>query len=84
MARNRIGADTRPITVDAILTGIHQPGDSHFALLRAFLDDSVLHRCEAAAAEHGYRAHAFGDFVLIERSNAAAAASKPSATLANA
>ena len=51
----------------AILTGIHQPGESHFELLRAFADDAALNGIAAALAEHGYRDHEFGDSMLIER-----------------
>jgi len=53
--------------VDAILTGVHQPGESHFELLRAFAEDSVLNRMSMVLAEYGYRTHEFGDSVLIER-----------------
>jgi S-adenosylmethionine:tRNA ribosyltransferase-isomerase len=53
--------------VDAILTGVHQPGESHFELLRAFAEDAVLDRMSAALAEHGFRAHEFGDSILIAR-----------------
>jgi len=56
---------------DAIITGVHQPGESHFELLRAFAPDAVLERMSAALEEHRYRAHEFGDSVLVERSRAA-------------
>jgi S-adenosylmethionine:tRNA ribosyltransferase-isomerase len=52
---------------DAILTGVHQPGESHYELLRAFADDSVLDSVRAAVEERHYRAHEFGDSLLIER-----------------
>jgi S-adenosylmethionine:tRNA ribosyltransferase-isomerase len=48
------------------LTGVHQPGDSHFELLRAFAADPVLDRASATLSEHGYRAHEFGDSMLID------------------
>jgi S-adenosylmethionine:tRNA ribosyltransferase-isomerase len=67
IARGRIGSQTRLSVVDAILTGVHKAGDSHFELLRAFADDSMLDRISAALFEHGYRTHEFGDSVLIER-----------------
>jgi S-adenosylmethionine:tRNA ribosyltransferase-isomerase len=67
VARGRIGCGTRLRVVDAILTGIHQPGESHFELLRAFADDAALNGIAAALAEHGYRDHEFGDSMLIER-----------------
>ena len=67
VASGRIGRETRLRVVDAILTGVHQPGESHFELLRAFADDVALDRISAALAEHGYRAHEFGDSMLIAR-----------------
>lgn len=66
-ARGRIMANTRLRVVDAILTGVHEPGDSHFELLRAFVDDAMLDKIHWALMKHGYRSHEFGDFVLIER-----------------
>jgi S-adenosylmethionine:tRNA ribosyltransferase-isomerase len=67
IARGRIGPDTPLRVVDAILTGLHQPGESHFELLRAFAGDALLDRLLAAVAERGYRTHEFGDSMLIER-----------------
>ena len=67
VARGRIGRGTRLRVVDAILTSIHQPGESHFELLRAFADDAALNGIAAALAEHGFRDHEFGDSMLIER-----------------
>ncbi len=67
VATGRIGQGTTLRIVDAILTGIHAPGESHFELLRAFADDAVLDRAAVAAAERRYHAHEFGDSMLIER-----------------
>lgn len=67
VARNRIGSETQLGVVRAILTGIHLPGESHFELLRAFADEPMLNRITAAAIDSGYRAHKFGDTILIER-----------------
>jgi S-adenosylmethionine:tRNA ribosyltransferase-isomerase len=66
LARGRIGGGSRLRVVDAILTGVHQPGESHFELLRAFADDATLARMSAALKEGGYSPHEFGDSVLIE------------------
>lgn len=66
VARGRIGPETQLRLVDAILTGMHQPGESHFELLRAFADAPVLCQAHAAATEHDYRCHEFGDSMLIE------------------
>lgn len=67
VARGRISAETPLRVVDAILSGVHQPGESHFELLRAFADDAVLDRANGRLAAHGFRSHEFGDSVLIER-----------------
>ena len=54
--------------VDAILSGVHQPGESHYELLRAFADDADARPRMAQQLEaHRYRSHEFGDSVLIER-----------------
>jgi len=53
--------------IDAILTGVYQPGESHFELLRAFASDAVLDQTYTALVEHDYRTHEFGDSMLIER-----------------
>ena len=42
VASGRIVRGTPLRVVDAILTGVHHPGESHFELLRAFADDAVL------------------------------------------
>lgn len=51
--------------VDGLLTGIHDPAQSHFRLLRAFADENLLRRSWRHAAEEGYRCHEFGDVCLI-------------------
>jgi S-adenosylmethionine:tRNA ribosyltransferase-isomerase len=66
-ASGRIARGAPLRVVDAILTGVHQPGESHYELLRAFADDSVLDRVRASVEERGYRANEFGDSLLIER-----------------
>jgi S-adenosylmethionine:tRNA ribosyltransferase-isomerase len=67
LATQRIGADTSLRVVDAVLTGVHEPGESHYELLRAFAPDPVLQRMTAALERHGYRPHEFGDSVLLVR-----------------
>jgi S-adenosylmethionine:tRNA ribosyltransferase-isomerase len=66
LATQRIGPHTALRVVDAIVTGAHQPGTSHYEVLRAFANDSVLERVSAGLEQHGYRAHEFGDSVLIQ------------------
>ncbi|HEV2860586.1 MAG TPA: S-adenosylmethionine:tRNA ribosyltransferase-isomerase [Pyrinomonadaceae bacterium] len=67
VATQRLGPSTRLRVVDAILSGTHEPGTSHYELLRAFLDDATLRRATAELEVRGYRTHEFGDSVLIER-----------------
>ena len=73
LATGRIGAGTRLRVVDAILSGTHEPGTSHYELLRAFLDDATLRRTSAELDARGYLTHEFGDSVLIERATELAA-----------
>ena len=68
LATQRIGPGTRLRVVDAILTGVHAPGESHFALLRAFARDPVLERMSATLEREGFRSHEFGEAVLLYRS----------------
>jgi S-adenosylmethionine:tRNA ribosyltransferase-isomerase len=55
----------RPQVVDGLLTGLHQRGTSHFALLGAFAPESLLERAIEHAAAQGYLEHEFGDSMLI-------------------
>jgi S-adenosylmethionine:tRNA ribosyltransferase-isomerase len=65
VADQRIGPDTGLRVVDAILSGTHGPDESHYQMLRAFQNDDVLTRVEAALEAASYRTHEFGDSVLI-------------------
>lgn len=67
LATQRIGAASRLRLVDAILTGTHEPGTSHYELLRAFVDDQTLGRIDDELNTHAYRTHEFGDSVFLER-----------------
>jgi S-adenosylmethionine:tRNA ribosyltransferase-isomerase len=67
LATQRINANSRLRIVDAILSGTHEPGTSHYELLRAFADDRTLRRATEQLNAHGYRTHEFGDSVLIEK-----------------
>ena len=42
LATGRLGASSSLRIVDAIVTGTHEPGTSHYELLRAFVPDSTL------------------------------------------
>jgi S-adenosylmethionine:tRNA ribosyltransferase-isomerase len=65
MATGRIGAGSLRRVVNGILTGVHEPGTSHWELLRAFADDATLARMAEELDRAGYRHHEFGDSVLL-------------------
>jgi S-adenosylmethionine:tRNA ribosyltransferase-isomerase len=52
-------------TVDALISGWHEPEASHLDLLRASAGDVLLARSYAAALERGYLWHEFGDSHLV-------------------
>jgi S-adenosylmethionine:tRNA ribosyltransferase-isomerase len=62
----KIGAGYRPRVVDGLLTGIHEPGTSHFALLTAFAPAELLEQAYRHAETAGYVGHEFGDSSLIQ------------------
>jgi len=68
LANQRIGPATRLKVVDALLTGVHQGGTSHYELLRAFADNPTLRHADEWLEQHRYRTHEFGDSVFLERS----------------
>jgi S-adenosylmethionine:tRNA ribosyltransferase-isomerase len=72
LASQRIGASSRLRVVSAILSGTHEPGTSHYEMLRAFVDERTLHRMDRALDEHEYRTHEFGDSVFVENTRQAA------------
>ena len=78
VATLRIGPLTRLRVVDALVTGQHEPGTSHYELLRAFHDEEVLRQAIAEAEMHEYRTHEFGDSLFIVRPTAPARAATAS------
>ena len=69
LATVRIGGTTILRVVDAVLSGIHEPGTSHYEMLRAFSSDETLARANDELVARNYITHEFGDSVLIERAN---------------
>jgi S-adenosylmethionine:tRNA ribosyltransferase-isomerase len=65
IARLRIDASHRLLVVDAIVSGIHEPGTSHFDLLQAFAKKDLLERASTHAVRAGYLGHEFGDSCVI-------------------
>jgi S-adenosylmethionine:tRNA ribosyltransferase-isomerase len=65
VATGRIGHASRLALVDAIVTGVHEPGTSHYELLRAFQSEERLRHMAAEADRNDYRLHEFGDSMFI-------------------
>jgi S-adenosylmethionine:tRNA ribosyltransferase-isomerase len=67
LATQRIGPNTRLRVVDAVLSGTHEPGSSHYALLGAFASPVTLREADRELEAHRYRTHEYGDSVFVER-----------------
>lgn len=57
--------DWPPVVVDGLVTGWHEPTASHRDLLEAIAGRPALVAAYAAAHEHGYLWHEFGDSCLL-------------------
>lgn len=62
-----LDAAYRPRVVDGMVSGLHVPGESHFAMLEAFAPAEQLRQALAVAATHGLSSHELGDACLILR-----------------
>jgi S-adenosylmethionine:tRNA ribosyltransferase-isomerase len=60
-----IGPGYQRRVVDGLLTGLHEPTASHYALLQAFATPAQLETAYAHAERAGYLGHEFGDVNLI-------------------
>jgi S-adenosylmethionine:tRNA ribosyltransferase-isomerase len=67
LATGRLGPESCLRVVDAIVSGTHEPGTSHYELLRAFQGDARLIAVTRALESGDYRTHEFGDFVWLQR-----------------
>ncbi len=65
VTRLHITGDYRLKTVDALLTGMHEPHASHLDLLSAFVAPPRLQAAYQEAIQRGYLWHEFGDVNLI-------------------
>jgi S-adenosylmethionine:tRNA ribosyltransferase-isomerase len=72
LADNRLGPGSALRVVDGLVSGTHEPGTSHHALLQAFAPAATLGRMDRALEEGGYRGHEYGDSLLLWRACARA------------
>jgi S-adenosylmethionine:tRNA ribosyltransferase-isomerase len=63
----RLGPGHALRVVDGLLTGLHEPGQSHFELLQALAPRPLLEEALAHAVREGYLGHEFGDLSLVLR-----------------
>lgn len=78
LATQRLGPHSVLQVVDVLLSGTHEPGTSHHALLRAFIDAAALQKVDLALAAQRYRTHEFGDSVWIAAQRAGSSAGQRS------
>lgn len=62
-----LGEGYAPRVVDGVLTGMHERGSSHHALLTAFAEGALLDAALRFARGRGYVQHEFGDSALVLR-----------------
>ncbi|HUB09606.1 MAG TPA: S-adenosylmethionine:tRNA ribosyltransferase-isomerase, partial [Myxococcales bacterium] len=67
VATLRLSAAHAPRVADAVISGLHDPAESHFALLSAFAPPDQLARAWAHAGAAGYLSHEYGDLCLVGR-----------------
>jgi len=67
LADQRIDGHTELRVVDVIVSGTHEPGSSHYQLLRAFACEKLLRRAGVELERQGFLTHEFGDSVWMER-----------------
>jgi len=60
-----LGPDSHLSVVSGLLTGMHEPGTSHYSLLEAFASRRLLDQSFRYAEGLGYLQHEFGDSCLI-------------------
>jgi S-adenosylmethionine:tRNA ribosyltransferase-isomerase len=61
----RLDGTYRLQVTSGLLSGMHEPRESHFALLGAFAGRGLLRRAHQLAAQQGFRSHELGDAQLI-------------------
>ncbi len=67
LATLRLGPATPLSVVDAVVSGLHVPGESHFELLAAFAPEGELRAALELAAARRLSSHELGDACLVWR-----------------
>ena len=66
IANQKVSPESRLRAVNALVSGVHEPGTSHHNLLGAFLRPERLSQVDREIADKRYKNHEFGDSILIE------------------
>lgn len=61
----RISPSFKLRVVHGLLTGVHEPAESHFQLMGAFVDEPLQRRIAEETEARGFLTHEFGDAVLL-------------------
>jgi S-adenosylmethionine:tRNA ribosyltransferase-isomerase len=61
----RIGTKTKIKVVDALISGLHEPGTSHLELSKAFCSKELVEQAYDQASSLPYRNHEFGDLSFL-------------------
>jgi S-adenosylmethionine:tRNA ribosyltransferase-isomerase len=61
----RLSPSSKLRVVEGLLTGVHEPTESHFQLMGAFADELLQRRINDEAEQRGFLSHEFGDAVLL-------------------
>ncbi|MCX4241448.1 S-adenosylmethionine:tRNA ribosyltransferase-isomerase [Paraliomyxa miuraensis] len=61
----RIDPGFRPEVVDGLLSGVHEPGTSHYDVVSAFAPAALVDAAHEHAADRGLLVHEFGDATLV-------------------
>lgn len=65
IARLRLSESFVPKIVSALVTGVHEPGSSHWELLRAFVKGDLLQHAALTAEQNHMKTHEWGDTCLV-------------------
>jgi S-adenosylmethionine:tRNA ribosyltransferase-isomerase len=66
--------------VDGLLCGVHDPHESHYALLGAFAEETLLRAAHRFALAQGFHSHELGDVALVLPQKRAVPGGSPSIT----
>ncbi len=61
----KLNSNSRPQTITALLSGLHEEGTSHWSLLESFISTEQLRKAYKEAQREKYLGHEYGDLELV-------------------